>query len=868
MITARTRIALGAIVVFALRLHAQPGGAIPSPEAHFGFRMGTDRRLAAATDIERYFQLTAASSDRVRLVDLGATTEGHPTLAAIISAPENIRNLEQIRSANQRLADPRTLSAAEAAAIVDTHKVVVAIGCSIHATEIGASQAANELLFRLVTDTDRATLDELRNVVVILIPMLNPDGYRLVADWYDRHRGTRLEGSPMPWGDHKYAGHDINRDAFMMNMAENRNLARFFYTDWHPQVFLSMHQMETDGPRFFAPPNEDPIQPNYDPVIWREAGLLGSAMTFALQSQGRSGVVSNALYDYYWPGYEDSAPLGHNTVCLLTEAARVNVASPVNISPAELRGGQKGLRTYQGQINFPDPWPGGHWTLRDIVDYDLIAAGGLLRAAATYRRDIVQNFYDMGRRAIELGGGGDPFAFVIAPDQHDAVATEKLEDVLLRAGVDIQRTLEPFRADGEPYPAGSDVILLAQPYRAYVKTLLEQQAYPGGRPLRDGSLDRPYDVTGWTLPAQMGVDVRTIQRSFEPPAMARLNAATIAAEKVWGERKPSYYVVENRGNAGALAANRLLTATSKLSWLAAGTDANGYHYEPGALVVPATKATQTLVNRLAGELGLRVDAMRGKVPAAARPLSRPRIAVYRPWVEVTDEGWTRWVLEQYEFPYKSVANADIRSGDLKSRFDVVILPSASAELLIGGQSTDLTPAEYAGGLGEDGVHALVAFVQAGGTLICLDQSGGLAIAAFHLPVRDVARESDDRFYCPGSIVRLELDATQPLSYGMQPRTAGFFSFSSAYELTEAGPPSEGGSTAPPVTQIASAARYADRNVLVSGWLEGEQVIAGRHAALQFNVAAGHVVLLGFRVQHRGQSLATFRLLFNAIHFAR
>jgi Zinc carboxypeptidase len=325
------------------RAQQEAAGGVLTPEAHFGFRMGADGYLAPADAIEKYVELVAAGSDRVKVVDLGATTEKHRTVAAIVSAPENIRNLDQIKRDNQRLADPRTLAPEEASRIAAAHKVVVAIGASIHATEVGGTQAANHLLYELATSNDPAILDQLRNVVLIIIPMLNPDGNRLVVDWYNKFKNTPFDGGPMPAADHKYAGHDINRDAFMMNLAENRNLARFLYTSWHPQVFLTMHQMEENGPRFFVPPNTDPIDLNYDPLIWRSAALLGDAMALELQRDGRKGVLSNAKYDYYWPGFEDSAPLGHNTVCLLTEVASVDVASPVTIAAGELRAGFKGL---------------------------------------------------------------------------------------------------------------------------------------------------------------------------------------------------------------------------------------------------------------------------------------------------------------------------------------------------------------------------------------------------------------------------------------------------------------------------------------------------------------------------------------------
>ena len=855
------RRSLGWTVALLVAIAIPAAAQVPPPEAHFGFRMGTDRQLADADAIEQYFVQVAARSNRVRIVDLGATTDGHRTLAAIVSSPENLANLRQIQETNRRLADPRTLDISEATRLARGHKAVLAIGCSIHASEVGATQAINEVLYRLASAEDPETLNIVNNVVVILIPMLNPDGHRLVTDWYSRQNGTPFEGSAMPWLYQKYAGHDINRDAFMMNLAESRNLARFFFTEWHPQVFLTMHQMGSTGPRFFVPPNTDPIDTNYDPLIWRTAGLLGGAMAFELQRDGRRGVLSNGMYDYYWPGYEDSAPLGHNTVCLLTEVASVRVASPITVSAGDLRGGQKGLTAYQPQINFPDPWPGGSWTLRDIVEYDLSAVNGLLKAVALYREPIVQSFYDMGRRAVEAGQRGGPFAFIVPPDQQDPHAAATLKERLLLGSVEIQRATEPFRADGDLYAAGSDIIFMAQPFRAYVKTLLERQHYPERPGGGESPPDRPYDVAGWTLPLQMGVDVRVIERSFEPPALSRVTRAAVEPGRVHGATKPGHYVIDAPGNAGAIAAARLLAAEIPLSWLTAPREVDGYVHPAGSFIVSHTKVTEPLVARLARDLGLRVDAVRGKPPANTAPVGGARLAVYQPWIASIDEGWTRWLLDTYGFAYATVHDADVRAGKLRERFDSIILASAPADRLVSGNPVGTVPPEFTGGLGDTGLAALRAFVEAGGTLMCLDQACELPIKLFDLPIRDVTQRSGERFFSPGSILRLELDASQPLSYGMNPQTAAFFAFSAAYAST-VGVEGTEGTTRP--GGIETIARYGRNNVLLSGYLEGEDVIANQAAMLQAHVGAGRVLLYGFPPQHRGQSHATFRLLFNGI----
>lgn len=850
-VTSRVRrLYLGAawLVLFAA---APLAAQVPSPETHFGFRMGADRQLADAEAIERYFERVAGATDRVRIVDIGATTGGRRTIAAIVSSAENLRNLDRIRDANRRLADPRTLGPDEAARLAGSHKAVVAIGASIHAAEIGATQAANELLHRLASQDDPETLATLDQIVLILIPMLNPDGHRLVTDWYARQKGTAYEGGTMPWLYHTYAGHDLNRDGFMMNLAENRNLARFFYGDWHPQVFLSMHQMEANGPRFFVPPNTDPIDPNYDPLIWRTASLLGGAMAFELQREGRSGVLSNGMYDYYWPGYEDSAPLGHNTVCLLAEAASVRVASPITLALTDLRGGQKGLPEYREQINFPDPWPGGTWTLRDIVDYDLAAVNGLLKAVVRYREPIVQNFYTMGRRAVDAGRRGGPYAYIIPRHQRDRHAALKLRELLLLGYVEIQRAQESFRADGQTYPAGTDIVFMAQPFRAYAKTLLERQWYPN-HPGAASRSERPYDVTGWTLPLQMGVDVRLIEREFVSPLVSRLTAAGDEPSAVVGDRRPGHYVIDARGTSGALAAAQLIQAGVTPAWLIAPREIDGFAFDRGSLVIPASARTTTLVGRMARELGLRVDGVKGRVPKDAAPVGRARLAVYGAWTDNSDEGWTRWLFDTYGFPYTSIRDADVKAGGLRARFDAIVVPSASDDRLVSGNVSGLPP-EYLGGLGPEGIEGLRAFVADGGTLIALDQATAFATRIFDLPLRSVPTEG---LYVPGSLLRIELDTTQPLAYGMDSTPAVFFAFGTAFAVNS--------TASDAAAAIKIIGRYGTRDLLLSGYIEGEQLLAGQAAVVEASVGPGRVILFGFPPQHRGQTLATFRLLFNAI----
>jgi hypothetical protein len=394
---------------------------------------------------------------------------------------------------------------------------------------------------------------------------------------------------------------------------------------------------------------------------------------------------------------------------------------------------------------------------------------------------------------------------------------------------------------------------MAQPFRAYAKTLLERQHYPVRRPSPGANAERPYDVAGWTLPYQMGIDVIEVADPFSLPPMEQLQDARILPSPVAGHPRPTYYSVDARGNGGSIAINRLLAASLPVSWRTDGT-----------LVVPSSRRAGAAVTDVARELGLTVTGVRGRLPDGLVPISRARVGLYRPWVESIDEGWTRWLLERYEFPYTTVTNHDVRHGALATRFDVIVLPDITAEGLLTGYRPGTLPDEYTGGIGAAGVEALRTFVEEGGTLVALDSSTALAIDALKIPVRNVVRDAaPSDFFCPGSILRLEAETSHPLAFGMQPRTAAFFAYSSAFEVT--GPPTvtNGGAERAPTIEVV--ARYGASDLLMSGWIEAPGAIAGRAAVIAARVGRGRAVLIGFRAQHRAQTHATFRLLFNAIH---
>ena len=847
------------LVVLALLFStAALAQSVPSPEQAFGFRVGTDQKLVNWTQVVSYLTEIAKTSDKLRVVDIGKTTMGKPFIAAVISSRENLARLDHYRDVVRQLADPRKTAADVAGRLAADGKVVVAIGCSIHASELGAAQMAPELAYLLVTDESPRTRRILDNVIFLLIPSLNPDGMDIVADWYKQTIGQPWEGGPLPWLYNKYVGHDINRDFFMLNQVENQHLARFFYEEWHPQVFLTMHQMGDRGPRLFVPPNYEPVDPNYEPLIWREAGLLGHAIATDLEARGMKGVLTNAMYDYFFPGYEDSGPLGHNTVCMLTEAASARLASPSTVKREELAGTPKGLPEYRITQNFPDPWEGGTWRLRDIVEYDLHAALALLDGTAKYREELLQNFCRMGANQVDKGRTQAPFAFVVPAAQRDPLTSVKMVNILRRAAVEIWRATAPFEADGRNYDAGSYVILMEQPFRAYAKTLLERQTYPARRLYPGGPEERPYDVTGWTLPLQMGVEVVAVPRSF---SFERERVERATPPPVSLDGRGAALALPSELNDSIVAVNRILRDGGKVWRATRPLKAGPTPLAAGAFVVSLKdRATAKAIEhvRALAIPAATLAALPG-AEAGLAPLNSPRVGLYKPWTANIDEGWTRWLLEQFEFPFASVVDADVRAGTLRERFDAIILPSIrnAAQGIVDGNRTGTLPPEYVGGIGSDGVKNLREFVEQGGTLVALGDSTRFPIERFGLPVRDaLSGAKPEQFFCPGSILRTAVDASHPVGFGMPEDSIAVFQFAPAFEVTA------GFGTPQPRVIV----KYADSSILLSGWIEGEGMLANKAAAVEVPLGRGRVILFGFGVQQRAQPHATFKLLFNALYY--
>jgi hypothetical protein len=853
---------------------------IPTPEAFFGHKIGADKKLVRWDKLVDYLRLVDQASDRVELQDLGKTTNGNPFVLLIISSPANLRDIETYKKINRRIFDPRLVSSEdEARSLVRDGKLFVLVSCSMHASEVGATQMSPEAVYRLATDDSPEVRKILDNIVFLLVPCLNPDGEILVTDWYNKTLGTPYEDAPLPWLYHPYTGHDNNRDAYMFTQIETRLIGRVLYQEWFPEVWLDMHQMGSGGPRIFVMPAMDPINPNVDPLIYRYAGILGFAQAAALERAGKSGVITDDMYTYWWEGAMGWAGWWHNMIGMLTEVASVRTATPIeqmkadpsappalaaaalsfseraaggNREPADPNRPLPAPRDVQFRSNYPRPWLGGRWTLRDIVDYDFIAAFGLLDTAADLRAQILESVFTAGKRQVEMGRRGDPYAVIVPSAQHDGPTAVKMLQTLALGGVEVHRADKPFTADGKNYQAGDYVILMAQPFRAYAKDMLEAQGYPKIAPAPGVAPRAPYDAAGWSLGMQMGVETVFASKPFEAD-LRKLDAIDVPAGRIEG--RESVYIIGHETNNSLVAVNRLLKVGASVFWLADKTVIGGRTFAPGAIVV--REGTDLAARMAALTKSLGIDALAvSDVPAGKRlRLRAPRTALYQPWGGNIDEGWTRWLLEQYEFPFTTIHPEDLRTGDAAGRFDAIIFPDMGTSAIMTGQNGKNVPPEYKGGIDESGLKALRQFVANGGSLIMLGRSAQFAIDKLQVPFRDALQGvSRDNFFCPGSVLRVLVDNTQPLAFGMPAEADAYFVNSMALDAAP--------SFASMPTSVA--VMYPKSGLLRSGWLQGESYLANKVGAAETRLGKGRIVLLPLRVQNRAQTHGTFKLLFNAI----
>jgi hypothetical protein len=882
--TMKQLIALVAAALLTGTAFAAPPKHITSPAEAFGFEPGTDRKLADWTQLVEYFQKLGKESDRVHFEELGKTTEGRPYISVTISSADTIAHLDRYKEIQRKLADPRITTPEEAKRLIAEDKTVIVVTCNIHSTEIASSQSATEFAYKLATGDTPEIQNILKNVIVVLVPSQNPDGEQIVTDWYKKYLGTPYEGSSPVVLWHHYTGHDDNRDWATFTQVETQLAVEKVINPWHPQILYDLHQQGEDAARIYLPPFVDPFDPNIDPILISSINTLGSNTALDIASTGKTGVLSYGVYDFWSPLRDYIAY--HNGLRILTESASADIATPVNI-PFERLGRGIGYDAKVATWNFPNPWKGGEWHLGDIVNYQIDAFFSIANSAAIHRERFLNNFYEIGVRALHHTDW--PYAYVVPAAQSDPANAARLINTLRIGAVDVEQASADFDAGGNHYSKGSYIIRLAQPYGAFAKTLLEIQHYPNIAQYPGGPLQRPYDVTAQTLPLLFGVTAVAVNDSFDVQASAVERAKPTPAHFEKNTNGNGYLIADHTNSSLYALFDLLKQNVTAYRLTAADAD-------PGTIYIPQQPGIDEKLEALAAKYPIEIHAATAAPTGGALKVRLPRIALYQSWVASMDEGWTRFIFDKNGIPYTRLVDADVRKGSLNDQFDVIVIPDNAARAITtgrggfgeglgsepgalqassgegqrrGGQAGQgngqgnesrggeargpKIPPEFTGGLGDDGVASLKVFADNGGTIVTFNHASQVYAQKSSEPVSDASASFDRKsFYIPGSILQVSVDNTNPIAFGSTPIVPIFYENGPVFHVSG---------------DAVAVASFTTDKPLLSGWIQGGELLKGNSVIAEEPQGKGRLVLFGFRPQYRAISEVTYKFLFNALLYS-
>jgi len=822
---------------------------VPTPISVLGHNPGDDFYLADYGDTVRYFHALAAASDRIKMFTVGKSTRGQDFEIAVISSPQNLAKLDEYKRIAGRLARATDLDDESAKELARSSKVIVHIDGGLHASEVAGPQHTMALAYKLLSAKNDPEIDAiLDQVILVLWPTLNPDGQDMVVHWYRQNLGTKYEVSPLPWLYQDYVGHDNNRDGYMMNMKEEQVLVKA-QLEYSPVIFYCQHQTAPPPARIWIPPFSDPISSNISPYVRSWLNVIGTNMAAYLDAHKMPGAISESRFDNWYAGFTDWAHVFRNEISFFTETALYEYATPHFYTVDDF---PKNYRDLRALTMYTTPWEGGWWHLKDAVDYMVGGSMSVLDLAAKNRETLLYNRYQAARDNIQHFRKEPPFAYVISSKQKDTPEAALLAQKMIDNGLDVYATKTGFHANGVTYPTGSWVIPMDQPFSALAKELLERQRYPDA--LENGTskaVDLPYDVTGWTLSLQMGVDTDAVSDPLEADQralLAKVDKAEIPETAIDGTG--TVFALSHKPNASFQLANAALHAGGTVS-LAEEPVKTANGTETGAFIISGLGRSN--IADLTKKYGIPAVAI--TAPAHSLPLKKARIGLYRPWSPSIDEGWTRWILENYGFEPKSLYNADIRSANLHSRYDVIVLPDLSSHQLMEGFGIGVVPGQYVGGIGQDGLNNLREFTREGGTLVALNKTAASLIPLMSLPVQNLLEGAkSDKFFCSGALLRVNTEhADLPVNFGLDDEPVVMFQNGPVFQPL-------------PGFHGAVLARYPKQtNPLESGLLLHPEAIEGKAAALELVYGRGRIVLYGFKPQFRGQSHATYKYLFNELY---
>lgn len=866
------RILIVAAMLGALAGMMAQGGSSTRPADFFGFEPGSDRNLFTYEQLIGYLQKLDGESPRVKLEEIGTSPMGKPMYIAFISSEENISNLQAYKEINRELALNASLESGQLASMISDGKVFVLATLSMHSSEVGPSQAAPLIAYELATTSDEKKLEWLRNVVYMMVPNHNPDGMDLIVENYLKYRGTRYEGASLPQVYHKYVGHDNNRDFVILTQDDNRAIARIYNQTWFPQVMVEKHQMGSTGPRYFVPPNHDPISENVPAGIYQWGGIFGQHMVTDMTAQGLAGVSQHYLFDDYWPGSTETC-IWKNVIGFLTEGASAQTATPIYVEPTELRVTGKGLSEYKKSVNMLLPWEGGWWRLGDLVEYEVVSTLSILKTASLYREDILDFRNRMCREQVEAGKTSPPYYYIMPADQHDAGELVNLVNLMKEHGIRVYRLDDSLELEGRLYQKGDVVIPLAQPFRAFIKEVMETQEYPERHYTPGGIMIEPYDITSWSLPLHRWVESHEIE--------VRSTALEARLGPIEGEytlRTP----LENEGGAMVLpaeanesfrAAFLALAHGLKVQRLAEGIELNGVGYHKGSFIIFPDPGKKAAWEGILEALPIQPGLVRDRRALPATNLKLPRIALVETHFHDMDAGWTRYVFDTYHLPFTILHPGQLKDTDLASRFDVIIFPDNDKEILMTGKRKSGDSyymgsyhPDYVKGIEKEGFEKLMDFSDQGGIIVAWGGSTNLFEGIlkikhgdedeeFQLPFRDISKAlTTSGLNVPGSLMRIQLTGDHPLTLGM-PGSIGVFSRARPVFQTSV-----------PMFDMDRRVigTYPEKEVLMSGYADNEEDLGNGAAMIWMSKGKGQFVFYGFNPQFRASTQASFKLLFNAI----
>jgi len=723
-----------------------------------------------------------------------------------------------------------------------------------------------QLAYDLVSDDDEFTR-RIRSDVITLLAYANPDGTTMVADWYMKNIGTEYENARMPWLYHLYTGHDNNRDGFNVTQKETQNLTRVQNHQWFPNVVYNHHQTAPFPTRIWVPPFGEPTNPNKPPQVARWENLIGSNMGKMFDETGREGAISRISFDGWYPGYMSQACTMHNTPGILTETALYRLATPHFYEPNEIRGA---FSDFTKGAFYPSPWKGGWWRLGDSVDYCLVASKAVLDTCSRYRQDMLFSKYTIATDIIESFKTEKPYGWVIPAKQGDPSTTARLMEKFLLHGIEIYAADEPFANNGRTFPAGSWVIPTSQPFGMFVKTMMEKQNYPDlrqythlwqGLPRRVNVDDkdplRPYDVGGWTLPIQMGVEFEELENPIDFKT-SLLNSAPFASGNISGFGNGDYIFSSSDTNS-FMVVDQILEAGGTITRAVAPFRTDAIRYPAGTFI--AMNIPEEKIKPIAAEA--HISIYRDLTNAIKRNIEPLRLGHFKPWQGNMDEGWIRWVIEEYNIPYSSVTPQELVLPDLNDRFNVLSFASMNSNAIITGNREGTNRPEYVGGIGEEGVENLRQFVRQGGRLIFNEGSCAFAIEQFELPIKNVMPDAKaEGFYAAGSVVKMNYDNSHPVGFGMPENGAAFIRSAQVFEIDQ-----EAASLNENINgEIKVVGHFPDEPILISGYLEKDELIRNKPTVLEVPYGQGKIILFGFSFHNRAQTYAAFKLFFNALYY--